>query len=530
MNEVGAIATTKSHAGTGSLRVATNKGPVVGRLANGMRRFLGIPYAAPPVGPLRWRPPVEHARWTAPLDASAYRDVCAQDSTATRPGFGFRSESEDCLYLNIYTPAKFAADEKLPVMVWLPGGGLFMGGPPGYDPSAIVKAGRVIYVSISYRLGLFGFFSHPAINDEGHAAGNYGIMDQQFALRWVKDNIDGFGGDAGNVTLFGESAGGWSIWAHMASPGSTGLFEKAIIQSGTAAPLIATPSLQARERVGLDLAAAVGCTDQRAACLRAVPARTLLAANLMPPGVDGMGRFTIGLTVDGAVLPRALRDLFASGQFHRVPLINGTNHDEFTWFQANTELVTGHVLTAAEYPSVLGKIFGATAAAEVATLYPVECYPTPGFALAAAIGDSKFICSGGRMATRIVKQYVTDVYAFEFNVPDSPSPWPVASFPYRSGHTIELQYLFSGFRGGSGTACPLDAGQQRLAEEIVQYWTNFARKGTPNGGDLPFWPTYDVETDEFMSLETPTPQVTTSFGVRHHCDFWDRSADSLALY
>lgn len=229
--------------------VVINTGAVRGIVKDGMRMFLGMPYATPPVGNLRWRPPHPHASWTGVRDAVAYGKVCAQNNT-TFPGFGFISYTEDCLFVNVVTPVRDNGGRKRPVMVWIPGGGLFIGGSTGYDPSALVKDGDVVYVSLNYRLNVFGFFSHPAINSEGHAAGNYGIMDQQLALQWVKQNIAAFGGDPNNVTIFGESAGGISVWANIASPASAGLFHKAIIESGTGTANAFTPTLKDEEPVG----------------------------------------------------------------------------------------------------------------------------------------------------------------------------------------------------------------------------------------------------------------------------------------
>jgi para-nitrobenzyl esterase len=234
---------------------------VRGIVRDGMRQFLGIPYAAPPTGELRWRPPVAPGRWQEPFDAVAFGNVCAQD-TSCFPGFGYFSDTEDCLYLNVFAPQQCDAGARLPVMVWIPGGGLFIGGSNDYNPSALVIDGPVVFVSFNYRLNVFGFFSHPAINAEGHTAGNYGIMDQQFALHWVRDNIAQFGGDPDNITIFGESAGGASAVCHLASPGSTGLFHKAILQSCSVVATAATPSLESAEHFGTDLAAAAGCSDQ----------------------------------------------------------------------------------------------------------------------------------------------------------------------------------------------------------------------------------------------------------------------------
>ena len=518
--------------------IQTTDGPIRGIAREGMRQYLGIPYAAPPVGGLRWRPPQNHMTWTAPYEAIGFGNVGAQGNTSF-PGFGHFSESEDCLYLNVFTPEDAEEGMDCPVMVWIPGGGLFMGSGNSYDPSLLVKNGKVIFVSVNYRLNIFGFFSHPAINAEEHACGNYGIMDQQCALGWVRRNIEKFGGDPANVTIFGESAGGISVWSQVASPGAAELFHKAIVLSGSVAPTTDTPTVESKEHVGQALMTAAGCSNQTADNLRLVPTADLLKANAVPLGTFGSGPFHVGLMMDGKVIPKPMKTLFSSGEFNRVPIMNGTCRDEFYWFQGLAELATGHTVTVEAYadalemsfkvipPELLGVSPNVGALAEVLERYPPHKFKSPSSALAAAIGDCGLICNGGRRVTRMIKKYVNEVYAFEFNVPDSPSPWPMASFPYESAHTIELQYLFPGFRGGSGISQELTEVQKRLANQMVHYWTTFSRFGTPNDPVLqaPFWPVYDREQDNYLSLQTPTPVAMTSFGTHHHCDFWDTLAD-----
>ncbi|MET9255618.1 carboxylesterase family protein [Streptomyces sp. NPDC003717] len=516
--------------------VPTSDGPVRGTTEDGIRRYVGIPYAAPPVGDLRWTPPRRPAPWTAPLDAVAYGPVCAQDTTCF-PGFGHHSDTEDCLYLNVYAPEGTGQDP-LPVMVWIPGGGFFLGGGADYDPTALVRDGGVLLVTFNYRVGVLGFFSHPAINAEGHAAGNYGLMDQTFALDWVRRNAAAFGGDPDNVTIFGESAGAASVLAQLASPAAAGLFHKAVSQSCSVAAVMPMRTLEETAQVGTALAEAAGCADQTPAALRALPTAALLAANRMPDGEFGVGRFHIGPVVDGEVLPEPLRDLFRTGRFHRVPFVNGTNHDEFTWFQAMVELNTGLVIDADSYPKLLGPLLEVAAAGqllgttvpaeavpEILARYPVEKYGNASRAVAAAIGDCGVITAGGRRTTRLIGRHVPHVYAYEFDVPDAPVAWPPVSFSYGSGHVQEVQFLFPGFAGGGGVRRDLDERQQTLARHMVAYWTNFAHSGDPNEGpattDAPHWPRYDPEADALLSLRAPRPEVTTSFAQAHHCDFWD---------
>jgi para-nitrobenzyl esterase len=242
---------------------------VQGTNSAGMLRFLGIPYAAPPVGALRWKPPTAAAAWTTVRDASTFASHCAQIAGP----FGTASASEDCLYLNVYTPS--TGPGPFPVMVWIHGGALVTGESDDYDPSALVAQG-VAVVTLNYRLGPLGFLSHPALSAEaGGASGNYGLMDQQAALQWVQTNIKAFGGDPANVTVFGESAGGLSTFSQIASPLAAGLFQKAIVESGSYN--LTPPDLATAQTWGTNFATGAGCTDQSAACLRALPVATILA-------------------------------------------------------------------------------------------------------------------------------------------------------------------------------------------------------------------------------------------------------------
>ncbi|HEX8156684.1 MAG TPA: carboxylesterase family protein, partial [Solirubrobacteraceae bacterium] len=256
--------------------VDVNGGAVRGKLGDSVDEFLGIPYAAAPVGPLRWRPPKPVARWKGERDATKFAPHCAQPATP----FGLASSSEDCLYLNVFAPAgrRHRDDEDDPVLVWIHGGGFLVGESNDYDPTKLAADGTVV-VTINYRLGALGFLAHRALADRpGGSSGAYGLMDQQAALRWVQRNIGKFGGDPENVTIAGESAGGLSVLAHMASPRARGLFARGIVQSG--AFLTQTP-LDKAETAGAAFAAKVGCASQTAACLRGLPVSIIQANDLM---------------------------------------------------------------------------------------------------------------------------------------------------------------------------------------------------------------------------------------------------------
>lgn len=456
--------------------VRTEEGPLSGLETNRMREFLGIPYATPPVGNLRWRPPQPHAPWDEPLDAVRFGNTCPQNQDIN--GFATPSDHEDCLFLNVFTPVLGDGgddDAGRPVMVWIYGGGLNEGESNDYDPSDLVKRGGVVFVSMNYRVNVFGFFAHPALDNEGHRAGNYGLMDQQLALKWVKDNIRSFGGDPNNVTIFGESAGANSSWAHVGSPASAGLFQKAIIESSSGTLKFLSATLQSKEPLGEQLAVNTGCSDQTAACLRSLSVEALLAANNAAPSASG-------LTVDGTIIPKPLLELVQTDQFNHVPLIAGTNRDENTWFQGNTELRTGHVQTSADYVNSVMSTFGANGSAVLA-LYPVGNYPTPTNALAAVTGDRGFIC-GTRRTHRLLRRMSITTFGYEFNdrtahvILDKP-----VSFPTLAGHTSELPYIFPLFHGGAAPIHPLDAKQERLADRMVDYWTTFARTGAQLASD-----------------------------------------------
>lgn len=320
----GAVASPASGGANPIVRIGD--GLVRGTTAGIVDEFLGIPYAAPPTGNLRWRPPARPASWEGVRDTTQFGPSCPQP-TAKNPYLPPGPISENCLYLNVYTPTlRDSGGEGRPVLVWIHGGGLVQDGARNYDGSKLAADGTVV-VTINYRLGALGFLAHPALDSRpGGAAGNYGLMDQQAALRWVQRNIARFGGDPHDVTIAGQSAGGLSVLAQMVSPGARGLFQRAIVQSGTFA--LNQQPLATAEAAGETFATAVGCPDQSAACLRSVP-----VANLV-------GNFGVEIpgVVDGSVLTQPIGTALARGQFARVPVINGITHDEELVFVAGLSL------------------------------------------------------------------------------------------------------------------------------------------------------------------------------------------------
>lgn len=493
-------------------------GPVTGVVTPTMHKFLGIPYAAPPVGPLRWAPPQPHAAWTTPLDASSFGSRCAQ----TPSPFGEVSSSEDCLFLNVYTPHRKSVPDrdlrrKRPVMVWIHGGAFVTGSGENYDPSRLVGDGDVVVVTINYRLGHLGFLAHPALSAESPdgVSGNYGLLDQQLALQWVHDNIAAFGGSPKRVTIFGESAGGISVHSQLASPLAAGLFHRAIVQSGA---IFLQPTLAAAETTGEDRADAMGCSDQTAACLRALSVDDVLAAQ--PVGLN-----TASPVIDGLVLPEPFRDAFEGGDFNQVPIIEGSNHDEMRLFVALFFDLQGGPVTEAGYEAAISSLLGLppAVASILAARYPVADYPSPDLALSALATDAAFACNS-RAASRLFSLYVP-TFMYEFNDVDAPQLFlPPVSFPYGASHASELQYLFG--LPSPFPPQPFTADQMQLSDAMVRYWTRFARTGKPTAARTPRWPRYDASAStgaSMLSLDAPTPAVdsTIDFGNDHQCSFWD---------
>ena len=490
----GATTTGAAAAPPGGPVVATTGGLVQGTTTTAATdEFLGIPYAAPPVGQLRWQPPQPAARWSGIRQATAYAPHCAQ--TAASVG-STPSSSEDCLYLNVFTPAH--ATGRLPVMVWIHGGALVTGASDLYDPTGLVQDGAVV-VTINYRLGALGFLAHPALTDSpSGASGDYGLMDQQAALKWVQRNAGRFGGDADNVTIFGESAGGLSVLSQLASPGAHGLFEHGIVESGSYNPVQQT--LGQAETAGEAFATKAGCADQTAACLRALPLATILAD-------QDNGGYTPD--IDGRVLPRQLSTAFSTGQFNRVPVVDGTNHDEWLLF-VGIQTLEGNPVTAANYVAQIQGTLGVTAAqaAAIAAEYPLSAYASPPLALGAVGTDAIFACNALNI-DRTLAHYVP-TYAYEFNDPNPPQLFlPPVGFPTGDYHASELPYLFG---IASGVLSP---GQAQLSATMRHYWTDFAARGFPG---TPFWPRF--RSGAIQSLTEPSPAPETGFAADHHCAFW----------
>lgn len=487
--------------------VQTMEGPVVGTVTATIATFLGIPYAEPPVGELRWRPPQPRAPWTEPLDATRFGPQCPAP-TAT---------NEDCLFLNVYVPTKALraaqnGGRRYPVMLWIHGGAYFLGSGSQFDPTTMVTQGDVIVVTINYRLGALGFLAHPALSAESPygGSGNYGIMDQQLALQWVQRNIAAFGGNPRRVTIFGESAGGNSVFTHLVSPTAKGLFQRAISQSGTSEQRL--PTLAEAEAMGQAFASAVGCTDQTAECLRAVPVETLVEHQslLGNPALIGIAATP---NVDGHVLPSSIDAALASGKFHRVPVMNGTTRDEMRLYIAlyvNREIGP---LTPELLP-VLTSVFFGPRTPEVLAAYPTSDYPSLDLCYTAFLTDYIFACPAFEADLAMAKR--TRVYAYEFADENAFTlGFPPATFPYGASHGFELPYLFD-YAGYDPMFTP---EQEALSDDMIRAWTNFAKYGEPGGG----WRPLRRSGDGWLASLVPPGRVyrpMSEFDAFHKCWFW----------
>jgi para-nitrobenzyl esterase len=490
--------------------VKTDNGVVHGLVLPDGYAFRGLPYAAPPTGHLRWRAPRPPADWTGVRDATEFAPNCPQPPRPPTIGV----TNEDCLYLNVSTPRLGTGEGRgRPVLVWIHGGGLRSGAGRDYDPTKLAANGIVV-VTVNYRLGALGFLAHPALaSSPGGPTGNYGLMDQQAALRWVGSNIARFGGDPDNVTIAGESAGGLSVLAQLVSRGARGLFQRAIVQSGSFA--LTQQSLASAEAAGEAFASSAGCPDQTAACLRHLPVADI---------VDNFTTDAIPGVVDGKVLTESVGTALAAGRFARVPILNGTNHDEERIFVALGFTVSGGTdvpirerpVTAENYQRNIAFVLGASEAraAAIAAEYPLDAYATPTVAFSMLVADANFACPALQIDDWTAARVPT--FAYEFNDDAAPLPLPLPLDPPVATHTAELAYLFD--LPGATFSGPFSPDQLELAAGMRAAWASFARRGDPSTAAVP-WPSVGNGA-HVMSLVPPKPQVETDFAPRHHCPFW----------
>ncbi|MGO9340362.1 MAG: carboxylesterase/lipase family protein [Terracidiphilus sp.] len=468
-----------------SLTVKTEQGKVTGKTINDgkVKAFLGLPYAAPPVGDLRWKAPEPAAKWKGERHGTKFGARCAQNPVFADMIFQDAGPSEDCLFLNVYEPADATNKSKLPVMFWIHGGG-YSGGAssePRHNGDFLPLKG-VVLVTINYRLGVFGFLATSDLAKEANgSAGNYGLLDMVAALGWVKDNIKKFGGDPDNVTIFGESAGSFAVSTLMAAPSARGLFHKAIGESGAAfSDVLAMDTLEAREKKDDDWVAGLGVKSLTE--FRAMTADKILEAAKAK-------RSGFSTVVDGKLLTEPVQDTYAAGKQAHVPLLAGWNRDEGS-FLANG-------MTADKWKGMAASLFK-DRAAEFLTLYPGDSDEQ---AVNSAIdyGSDSFIGFSTWKWLEADRKTSGDapVYRYHFELRATPSKFHPGTFAF---HSDDIEYVFGTLDTRPGwTVRPED---RTLSDQMMSYWTNFAKTGDPNGAGLPAWPKYDKD-DSLIHLNDP---------------------------
>lgn len=489
-----AALTALALSGQGALAapVRTTAGLVEGTVEDGLSVYRGLPFAAPPVGDRRWKPPGPAAGWSGVRKAEQFAAPCIGNG----PG-----SSEDCLYLNVWSPAK--PGERLPVMVWIYGGG-FSGGStatPAYSGEVLAKKG-VVYVSIAYRVGVLGFLAHPALSAENprHVSGNYGLLDQIEGLKWVRDNIAAFGGDPNKVTVFGESAGGIAVSQLAASPLAKGLFRGAMSESGGSFSAPRNPplpgenmvTLKDAEQSGLALAEKVGA--KTAADLRALaPEKLSAAGGGGPPGLvpQGLGMWPV---VDGYVVPGDQYRFYEAGRFNETPILIGINSDEGVSFGAPTQLKPYVDQTRARYGPYADRLLAA---------YPASDDASARQAARDLARDAGFGWHNWVWAHLQAKRGKAKVYYYYF---EQKPPYPAGSrFAEVKGvpHGAEIPFVF-GHVSPPAAPAPNDIAwrpqDQALSDQVVSYWTNFVKTGDPNGAGLPAWPPFTPAKPVVMHL------------------------------
>lgn len=496
-------------------RVTIDSGTLEGAVSNGVDTFKGIPYAQPPLGELRWRAPQPVRPWTGVREAKAYAHDCLQNPFKDDMAPPVPPTSEDCLYLNVLVPANKPATP-LPVMVWIHGGGSVIGGttPAVYQGYAFAKHG-VIFVSINYRLGRLGYFAHPALtaaHADGDLLGNYGYMDQIAALKWVQRNIEAFGGDKNNVTVFGESHGGRSMHMLLGTSLAKGLFKRAIIESGFGRMYQPPISLSmgdggpSAEQIGIQFAESVGIdgTGKEALeKLRALPAMTVIGT----VGY-GMGRKNYsGPMIDGKLVPADTPDIYLSDDNQHVALMLGGNDED-----------TG--TAAGDSMDAVYNAFGpyAAQAREIYTAAGVKDLA----GLKSMVGRDRVELEPTRFTARVFASEGLPVYEYRFSYVANTmrSQWTGAH------HASEIPYVFNTLPGEYGDK--VTAEDQQVADTMIRYWTNFAKTGDPNGPGLPEWPRYSTAKDVLMNITAQGKPVAMPDPFKARLDVVSEAAGAVA--
>jgi para-nitrobenzyl esterase len=493
--------------------VKVEGGRIGGAAADGVVSYKGIPFAAPPVGPLRWRAPQPVPSWKGVKPAIAYGHDCMQKPFPGDAAPLGTPPAEDCLVLNVWRPATMG-QAKLPVMVWIYGGGFVNGGssPEVYSGEAFARQG-VVFVSFNYRLGRFGFFGFPALSKEHprEPKGNYGYMDQIAALKWVQKNIAGFGGDPGNVTIFGESAGGGSVHALMTSPAAKGLFHKAIVQSGGGRGSLMgerrlsqdLPESPSAETVGVNFARSKGVEGVDAgalARLRALSAEEVTSGLNMASSRNAAQTYA-GPMVDGRIVVESPEAAYRAGRYVKAPLIVGANSADIGFASARSK-------------EALFDSFGANKAQAQAVYDPTGARPLS--AILAEVGADRMMVEPARFVAGALAEQGVATWHYRFSyVAESMQKYLRTGAP----HATEIPFVFDTVKARYGTQ--VTSRDAAVGQTANAYWTNFAKTGDPNGSGLPKWPRYDPKSDQILDF-------TSSGAVAAVPDPWKPRLDVTA--
>lgn len=489
------LAGLPAYAGTLGPRVVVTGGAIqttAPRDALGVLAFKGIPYAAPPIGNMRWRPPQHVQPWTNTLDVSNFGARCegAPLVGATPQG---NVQSEDCLTLNVWTAAQ-SAGERRPVLVWIHGGGFQTGVPTTADPETsgdLLAAKGAVVISLNYRLGVFGFLAHPALDAEGTPSGDFGLQDQIAALRWVRTNVGMFGGDTGNITVFGQSAGAASVGVLMSSPLARGLFDKAIGESGAfvEGPHGSIATKQEAEARGQALVSQLA--GGSIATMRAISADNLVAATPWNGSDPVVSAFSPN--IDGYVVTDSPAHVFALGRQNDVPLLAGRNGDEGAIF------IRGALphSNAGAFENAAMAQFGAENLPAFLTLYPAHTDAEATASAQTLVGD---LTVNEQSWDSLQLQRSTGrspVWGYQFNYHSAYSPLPI--------HGAEIGFVFGTLPPTRlAPTTPPGARDREASGQLMSYWINFARSGNPNGGGLPIWPSYTVQGSQVLLINDKT--------------------------
>jgi para-nitrobenzyl esterase len=493
----GAAASDLQNGGDPTLAVI-DTGELRGVVEGNTVSFRGIPYATAPIAALRWAPPQAAASWQGVRDASQFGARCLQQGTD-----GGAVGQEDCLFLNVWVPNPLPPTP-LPIIVFVHGGDWIKGAGslPGYDGAVLAQAGPAMVVTLNYRLGALGYFALQGLAQEqaSGTTGNYGLLDQMAALAWVKRNAHSFGGDSSRVLLWGQSAGAWSTFMHLASPLGRDLFSRAFSESGGT---YARP-LAFALRQGFDFAAQQGCTGTNVLqCMRGLPKEALLASP-----TEGVW----DPVIDGYVLTEPVMTTFQNGNQNPVPLLMGSTSDEFGLPNMSTTPPVSSIVTEQDYESALTTKFGAASLSAILAQYPSSAYASVQAAYLAVNNDALLSCPNRRLARYVVASQPEPVWRYIWTHTDSSGPFA----PYGPVHASDLASWFGNFTGGFAPT----TDEQALSAQMVGAVTAFAATGNPNGnGTGVAWPQYDGSTDPYLDLDVPASAAAGYLSAQ--CDFWD---------